>query len=85
MWHKFESWSLIQWIRAYATQVSIPRDCISRGQSVKYLTADEVIDYIKENNLYTRQKEDDPINDWVFTVWESCGRKMYIMYGEEEN
>ncbi|XP_073273362.1 nicotinamide/nicotinic acid mononucleotide adenylyltransferase-like [Primulina huaijiensis] len=30
------------------------RDCISRVQSVKYLTADKVIDYIKQNNLYTR-------------------------------
>lgn len=28
------------------------RDCISRGLSVKYLTADEVIDYIKKNGLY---------------------------------
>ncbi|KAL0304417.1 UNVERIFIED_CONTAM: Nicotinamide/nicotinic acid mononucleotide adenylyltransferase [Sesamum radiatum] len=28
------------------------RDCISRGLSVKYLTADEVIDYIKQNGLY---------------------------------
>ncbi|XP_073141637.1 nicotinamide/nicotinic acid mononucleotide adenylyltransferase-like isoform X2 [Henckelia pumila] len=39
------------------------RDCISRGQSVKYLTADEVIDYIKQNNLYTRHKVDDHIDD----------------------
>lgn len=28
------------------------RNCISRGLSIKYLTADEVIDYIKQNNLY---------------------------------
>lgn len=28
------------------------RDCISRGLSIKYLTADEVIDYIKEQRLY---------------------------------
>ncbi|KAL6197040.1 hypothetical protein ACLB2K_032653 [Fragaria x ananassa] len=28
------------------------RDCISRGLSIKYLTADEVIDYIKEQHLY---------------------------------
>ncbi|XP_047308252.1 nicotinamide/nicotinic acid mononucleotide adenylyltransferase [Impatiens glandulifera] len=28
------------------------RNCISRGLSVKYLTADEVIDYIKRFNLY---------------------------------
>ncbi|XP_062078873.1 nicotinamide/nicotinic acid mononucleotide adenylyltransferase [Humulus lupulus] len=28
------------------------RDCISRGLSIKYLTGDEVIDYIKENHLY---------------------------------
>ncbi|KAL0321555.1 UNVERIFIED_CONTAM: Nicotinamide/nicotinic acid mononucleotide adenylyltransferase [Sesamum calycinum] len=28
------------------------RDCMSRGLSVKYLTADEVIDYIKQNGLY---------------------------------
>ncbi|KAL3651313.1 hypothetical protein CASFOL_004315 [Castilleja foliolosa] len=29
------------------------RDCISRGLSVKYLTEDEVIDYIRQNKLYT--------------------------------
>ncbi|KAM7499001.1 hypothetical protein LguiA_023415 [Lonicera macranthoides] len=28
------------------------RDCISRGLSVKYLTTDEVIDYIKQHHLY---------------------------------
>ncbi|KAL6999112.1 nicotinamide-nucleotide adenylyltransferase [Sarracenia purpurea var. burkii] len=28
------------------------RDCISQGLSVKYLTADEVIDYIKQHHLY---------------------------------
>ncbi|CAL5392511.1 hypothetical protein HYC85_011571 [Camellia sinensis] len=28
------------------------RDCISRGLSVKYLTADEVISYIKQHRLY---------------------------------
>lgn len=28
------------------------RECISRGLSVKYLTADEVIDYIRQHNLY---------------------------------
>ncbi|XP_042483147.1 nicotinamide/nicotinic acid mononucleotide adenylyltransferase isoform X2 [Macadamia integrifolia] len=28
------------------------RECISRGLSVKYLTADEVIDYIKQEHLY---------------------------------
>ncbi|PQQ10425.1 nicotinamide/nicotinic acid mononucleotide adenylyltransferase [Prunus yedoensis var. nudiflora] len=28
------------------------RDCISRGLSIKYLTADEVIDYIREHQLY---------------------------------
>ncbi|KAJ8542826.1 hypothetical protein K7X08_005349 [Anisodus acutangulus] len=31
------------------------RDCISKGLSVKYLTADEVIDYIKQHNLYRGQ------------------------------
>ncbi|XP_016581437.1 nicotinamide/nicotinic acid mononucleotide adenylyltransferase isoform X2 [Capsicum annuum] len=31
------------------------RDCISKGLSVKYLTADEVIDYIKQHNLYKEQ------------------------------
>ncbi|KAL6509248.1 hypothetical protein OROGR_022558 [Orobanche gracilis] len=36
------------------------RDCISRGLSVKYLTADEVIDYIKQNGLYMEQNEDNP-------------------------
>lgn len=34
------------------------RDCISKGLSVKYLTADEVIDYIKQNDLYMRQNEE---------------------------
>ncbi|KAL3650559.1 hypothetical protein CASFOL_006962 [Castilleja foliolosa] len=29
------------------------RDCISRGLSVKYLTEDDVIDYIRQNKLYT--------------------------------
>lgn len=28
------------------------RDCISQGRSIKYLTADEVIDYIKQHHLY---------------------------------
>ncbi|CAJ1971515.1 unnamed protein product [Sphenostylis stenocarpa] len=28
------------------------RDCIARGVSIKYLTADEVIDYIREQKLY---------------------------------
>ncbi|XP_062169286.1 nicotinamide/nicotinic acid mononucleotide adenylyltransferase [Alnus glutinosa] len=28
------------------------RDCISRGLSIKYLTVDEVIDYIREQHLY---------------------------------
>ncbi|KAK9077611.1 hypothetical protein SSX86_005948 [Deinandra increscens subsp. villosa] len=32
---------------------TLVRDCISRGLSVKYLTSDEVIDYIKRNRLYT--------------------------------
>ncbi|GLT31036.1 hypothetical protein SLA2020_058030 [Shorea laevis] len=29
------------------------RECISKGLSIKYLTVDEVIDYIKENSLYS--------------------------------
>ncbi|EXB36057.1 Nicotinamide mononucleotide adenylyltransferase 3 [Morus notabilis] len=33
------------------------RDCISRGLSIKYLTADEVIDYIKENHLYLNSND----------------------------
>ncbi|KAM1004355.1 hypothetical protein ACFX2C_004562 [Malus domestica] len=28
------------------------RDCISRGLSIKYLTADEVIDYVRDHRLY---------------------------------
>lgn len=28
------------------------RECIMRGQSVKYLTADEVINYIHDQHLY---------------------------------
>nr|XP_043626056.1 nicotinamide/nicotinic acid mononucleotide adenylyltransferase-like [Erigeron canadensis] len=31
---------------------TLVRDCISRNLSVKYLTSDEVIDYIKRNQLY---------------------------------
>ncbi|XP_024159393.1 nicotinamide/nicotinic acid mononucleotide adenylyltransferase isoform X2 [Rosa chinensis] len=33
------------------------RDCISRGLSIKYLTADEVIDYIKEQHLYLNSND----------------------------
>ncbi|KAI5660176.1 hypothetical protein M9H77_28969 [Catharanthus roseus] len=36
------------------------RECISRGLSVKYLTADEVISYIKQHNLYIQQNHADP-------------------------
>ncbi|KOM46411.1 hypothetical protein LR48_Vigan07g011500, partial [Vigna angularis] len=32
------------------------RDCIARGLSIKYLTADEVIDYIREQQLYLNEK-----------------------------
>ncbi|GKB09193.1 nicotinamide/nicotinic acid mononucleotide adenylyltransferase isoform X1, partial [Tanacetum coccineum] len=32
---------------------TLVRDCISRGLSVKYLTSDEVIHYIKQYQLYT--------------------------------
>ncbi|KAI5332172.1 hypothetical protein L3X38_022301 [Prunus dulcis] len=32
------------------------RDCISRGLSIKYLTADEVIDYIREHQLIYRYR-----------------------------
>ncbi|KAI3496812.1 hypothetical protein L1887_39189 [Cichorium endivia] len=34
---------------------TLVRNCISRGLSVKYLTSDEVIDYIKRNQLYTKE------------------------------
>lgn len=37
------------------------RDCISKGFSVKYLTADEVIDYMKQHNLYRGQCS----NNWI--------------------
>ncbi|KAF3453304.1 hypothetical protein FNV43_RR03744 [Rhamnella rubrinervis] len=33
------------------------RHCISRGLSIKYLTADEVIDYIREQNLYLNSND----------------------------
>ncbi|PRQ21658.1 putative nucleotidyltransferase [Rosa chinensis] len=33
------------------------RDCISRGLSIKYLTADEVINYIKEQHLYLNSND----------------------------
>ncbi|CAI9303459.1 unnamed protein product [Lactuca saligna] len=36
---------------------TLVRDCISRGLSVKYLTSDEVIDYIKQHQLYTNQQQ----------------------------
>ncbi|ONK63882.1 uncharacterized protein A4U43_C07F19900 [Asparagus officinalis] len=34
------------------------RDCIRRGLSVKYLTCDEVIDYIREHKLYMQSNDD---------------------------
>ncbi|XP_010252780.1 PREDICTED: nicotinamide/nicotinic acid mononucleotide adenylyltransferase isoform X2 [Nelumbo nucifera] len=34
------------------------RECISKGLSVKYLTADEVIDYIRQQNLYSKSSEE---------------------------
>ncbi|KAF8019649.1 hypothetical protein BT93_G0362 [Corymbia citriodora subsp. variegata] len=34
------------------------RECISRGLSIKYLTEDEVVEYIKEHNLYLKLNED---------------------------
>lgn len=39
----------------YKKMVSLAsyRQCISRGLSVKYLTEDGVIDYIKQHQLYT--------------------------------
>ncbi|XP_057785759.1 nicotinamide/nicotinic acid mononucleotide adenylyltransferase isoform X2 [Salvia miltiorrhiza] len=39
------------------------RDCISRGLSVKYLTADEVIQYIKHNGLYVKHNQDDATDE----------------------
>ncbi|KAA3471534.1 nicotinamide/nicotinic acid mononucleotide adenylyltransferase isoform X1 [Gossypium australe] len=33
------------------------RECISRGWSIKYLTVDEVIEYIKKQNLYLKPNE----------------------------
>ncbi|XWS11361.1 hypothetical protein CRYUN_Cryun38cG0077400 [Craigia yunnanensis] len=33
------------------------RECISRGLSIKYLTVDEVIDYIKKQHLYLNSDE----------------------------
>ncbi|KAK7299929.1 hypothetical protein RJT34_10758 [Clitoria ternatea] len=33
------------------------RDCIARELSIKYLTADEVIDYIKEQQLYVNSED----------------------------
>lgn len=34
------------------------RECISRGLSIKYLTEDEVVEYIKEHNLYLKSNEE---------------------------
>ncbi|MBA0708523.1 hypothetical protein Golax_023631 [Gossypium laxum] len=33
------------------------RECISRGLSIKYLTVDEVIEYIRKQNLYLKPNE----------------------------
>lgn len=44
------------------------RDCISKGLSVKYLTADEVIDYIKQNGLYIKQNGHNPTDEWNFML-----------------
>ncbi|XP_021902514.1 nicotinamide/nicotinic acid mononucleotide adenylyltransferase isoform X2 [Carica papaya] len=33
------------------------RECISRGLSIKYLTIDEVIDYIRQHHLYLRRDD----------------------------
>ncbi|CAL0331836.1 unnamed protein product [Lupinus luteus] len=33
------------------------RECIARGLSIKYLTADEVIDYIREQQLYSHSDD----------------------------
>ncbi|XP_056161700.1 nicotinamide/nicotinic acid mononucleotide adenylyltransferase isoform X5 [Syzygium oleosum] len=34
------------------------RECISRGLSIKYLTEDEVVEYIKEHHLYLKSNEE---------------------------
>lgn len=34
------------------------RECISRGLSIKYLTEDEVVEFIKEHNLYLKSNEE---------------------------
>ncbi|KAK7284009.1 hypothetical protein RIF29_13760 [Crotalaria pallida] len=40
-------------------QISLTRvrECIARGLSIKYLTADDVIDYIREQQLYSNSDD----------------------------
>ncbi|XP_038691166.1 nicotinamide/nicotinic acid mononucleotide adenylyltransferase isoform X2 [Tripterygium wilfordii] len=38
------------------------RECISRGLSIKYLTADKVIDYIKDYHLYLSSDDKESLN-----------------------
>ncbi|KAL5564180.1 hypothetical protein UlMin_027344 [Ulmus minor] len=49
------------------------RDCISRALSIKYLTADEVVNYIKQNQLYFNEKL------WQTPILNQCINKIYFM------
>ncbi|KAL5565034.1 hypothetical protein UlMin_028198 [Ulmus minor] len=49
------------------------RDCISKGLSIKYLTADEVVNYITENQLYFNEKL------WQTPILNQYINKIYFM------
>lgn len=51
--------------------ILIYRNCISRGLSIKYLTADEVIEYIREQHLY--------LNPWCFVLFCSPPPPPYLL------
>ncbi|KAK8615105.1 hypothetical protein V6N13_068890 [Hibiscus sabdariffa] len=41
------------------------RECISRGLSIKYLTVDEVIEYIRKQNLYLKSDDKSLSTNWL--------------------
>ncbi|TVU11676.1 hypothetical protein EJB05_45276, partial [Eragrostis curvula] len=56
------------------------RDCVRRGLSIKYLTSDEVIDYIREHKLFAEvEGSDTPSVSKYMHLWVSArelrGRK----------
>uniref|UniRef100_A0A4W3JQ93 Nicotinamide/nicotinic acid mononucleotide adenylyltransferase 3 n=1 Tax=Callorhinchus milii TaxID=7868 RepID=A0A4W3JQ93_CALMI len=51
-----------EWVQNDISATHIRR-ALRRGQSVKYLVPDNVIDYIKEHNIYTVESEQQNINE----------------------